>query len=156
MRLVFDRAAQKAALKTIRELIDAGLAGNDSYQHEIFVVDAPPEQRDLADVALDILGASFHRPGAFASQRHVLQCQLPHWVRAELDLDKPDAPKLVTPLCSSALARAEHRMDVEYARSLQAAASANTVLDVVFGPVAPTAPLEPVAAQLRLVPGGDR
>src|SRR5690242_8125131 len=84
MRLIYDRAAQKAALRTIQELIDCGLAGLDCYSHDIFVVD-PPDQtiRDRADVALDILGAEFHRQGAYGAPRGMLQCRLPHWVRAE-------------------------------------------------------------------------
>lgn len=152
MRLVFDRAAQKAAINTIRELIDAGLAGNDCYQHEIFVVDAPQVQRDLADVALDILGAPQYRQGAFRSERHVLQAQLPHWVRVELDLDKPGAPEIVVPLCSRAVEMYERERET----SLQMAANVNRACDAVFGP-APTPIAPPLAVpQLRLIGSSDR
>jgi hypothetical protein len=106
MRLVnsADRAQQAAAINTIRELLDSGIAGLDCYDTEIFVVDAPAKEiRDNADVALDVLGASFHRDGAFGATRGVLQCWLPRWVRVELDLERRDAPRLIVPLASRAV-----------------------------------------------------
>lgn len=104
MHIVWDRAAQKAALHTIQELIDCGLAGNDVYDRSLFIVD-PPDQtiRDRADVALDILGASMVRDGAYGASRKQLQCHLPGWVRAEFGLDLPGAPELITPLASRGL-----------------------------------------------------
>lgn len=101
MKLIFDNAAKKAALNTLRELLDSGLAGLDCYDHDIFVVDAPTRlQLDYADVALDILGASFRQVGAFGSPPARIECHLPRWVRAELGLDSPEAPELIVPLAS--------------------------------------------------------
>lgn len=100
MKLVFDNAAKAAAMNTLRELMACGLAGNDCYDPDIFVVDAPQDQRDLADVACDILGGSFHRDGAFGAPVGALQVRLPHWARVELGLDRRDAPTLIVPLAS--------------------------------------------------------
>lgn len=89
-----DAAVRAAALNTVRELIGAGLAGLDSVDCDIFVVDAPQALRDNADVALDHLGASFHRQGAYRAPVSVLQCRLPVWVSRELGLFEPDAPRI--------------------------------------------------------------
>jgi hypothetical protein len=103
MKLTTDRPAQAAAINTLRELIATGLAGLDCYDPDIFVVDAPDEQRDHADVALDNLGAMMLRDGAFGIHRRVLQCRIPEWVRAQLDLNRVDAPQLIVPLASRAV-----------------------------------------------------
>jgi hypothetical protein len=100
MRLIFDNAAKRAALNTLRELIAAGLAGNDCYDPELFVIDAPKEQRDLGDVACDILGCEGYRDGAFGHPRQHFLCRLPYWVRVELGLNEKDAPQIVVPLAS--------------------------------------------------------
>lgn len=108
MRLIHtsDRAQQAAALHTIHELIDGGFAGLDCYDHQIFVVDAPTrEQHDHADVALDLLGASFRQVGPFGGHASRLECHLPTWVRAELGLDRQGAPELIVPLASRAVTR---------------------------------------------------
>lgn len=102
LRLVTDdRATRAAALATIRELIGAGLAGVDTYDDDIFVVDAPTRvQLDNADVALDVLGASFRQVGPLGVWAPRIECHLPREVRRELGLDLPGAPRLLTPLCS--------------------------------------------------------
>jgi hypothetical protein len=93
-----DPALEQAALVTVRELMAAGLAGLDAGDDQLFAVDAPAEQRDLAEVALDHLGASFLRDGAYGVQLQILMCLLPRWVRAELELDEPGAPRLQLPV----------------------------------------------------------
>jgi hypothetical protein len=96
MHLMPDTATQAAAINTIRELIDAGLAGNDVYDPDRFVVDPPArEMRDNAEVALDCLGATFLRDNG-----QTIECLLPRWVRAELRLDGPNPPEMIVPLAS--------------------------------------------------------
>ena len=104
MKLIHDRAAQSGALNTIRELIQSGHAGLDCYDRDIFVVD-PFDQamRDHADIALDVLGGEMIRDGAYGTPKSMLQCRLPRWVRAELELDRLGAPEIVVPLASRAL-----------------------------------------------------
>lgn len=131
---LFDRAVQVAAINTVQELMDAGLAGLDCYDHEIFVVDAPPEQRDLADVALDNLGATFRQVGPFGAVPTRLECHLPRWVRAELRLDVTGAPELIVPLASRAVTRREELRMVDPTASettLTATAVLHTLIDDV-------------------------
>ena len=101
MRLLHDRAAQAAALNTIRELIAAGVAGLDCYDRDIFIVDATTQEiRDNADVALDVLGGQMIRDGAYGAPASMLQCRLPYWARLELDLERLGAPEIIVPLAS--------------------------------------------------------
>lgn len=130
-----DRAQQAAAIHTIQELIDGGFAGLDCYDHEIFVVDAPTEgQRDHADVALDLLGASFRQVGTFGGKPVRLECHLPRWVRAEFRLDEPGAPELIVPLASRAVIRREQLRQLDPTASeatLMGAATLDVLIDDV-------------------------
>jgi hypothetical protein len=129
MHLVTDNATRAAALKTIRELLASGLAGNDCYDHDVFVVDAPTrELRDHAEVALDVLGAAFLK-----DNRASIRCELPRWVRAELGLDGPDAPELIVPLASRALPVSRAECEVEIRRAYPGQ-TADLILGAVFGP----------------------
>jgi hypothetical protein len=131
-----DPAHKKAAIHTIRELIDGGFAGLDCYDHEIFVVDAAtPEQRDNADVALDVLGASFRQVGPFGSPAVRIECHLPRWVRAEFHLDEPGAPELIVPLASRAVIRREQLRELDPTASEATLAQAAT-LDVLIDDIA--------------------
>jgi hypothetical protein len=104
MPSTIDDPPWKMALETTRELIAAGVAGLDAHDDDIFVVNPPSRQiRDEADIALDLLSAEFHRDGAFGAPREALQCRLPAWVRRELRLDEPDAPRISLPLASRGL-----------------------------------------------------
>ena len=97
-----DAALEAAALSTVRDLLGRGLAGLDERDHDIFaVMVAGSASRDLADEALDILGAAFYRDGAFGTDPFVLLCRLPYSVRLELELEGPDAPRLQLPLVVS-------------------------------------------------------
>jgi hypothetical protein len=129
MHLVADNTTRKAALNTIRELIAAGLAGRDVYQPDVFIVDAPTrELRDHAEIALDLLGAAFLK-----DNRAAVRVELPAWVRAELKLDGPDAPQLVTPLASRALPVSRDECEAEL-RQHYPAGAADLILSAVFGP----------------------
>lgn len=89
---------ETAALRILRTLIEAGMAGLDCYDHSSFIVDLPfGEQRDSAEIALDCLGAIHHPEGSR------LRCELPGFVRDELGLDTPGARELLMPLANRAV-----------------------------------------------------
>lgn len=132
MKLAADNTTEAAALNTLRELIAAGLAGVDCYDHDIFVVDAPQAIRDNAEVALDQLRADFHKDGAFGAPKNVLQARLPQWAVRELRLDRLGAPQIVVPLASRSVMSGEDRMQLECGMSLNAARVVNDAIDHVL------------------------
>lgn len=96
---------REAAVAFIRGQIDDHLAGLDSYDSTILVLDAHPFEAVWANRALEIVGIVLDKrmwAGAIR-YRAIVEAD----VRAELGLDGPDAPTLVEPLASRAASSAQ-------------------------------------------------